>query len=113
MCGGRLVITPCSRVGHVFRKTTPYSFPGGTSQIVDRNNGRLAAVWLDEWRSFYFAMFPGFYYIQNFTLFHHPLFTHSQQHAKIVQTTTTQSFCMFAVKIIIEYSQKKQTATSF
>jgi len=59
MCGGRLVITPCSRVGHVFRKTTPYSFPGGTSHIVDKNNGRLAAVWLDEWRSFYFAMFPG------------------------------------------------------
>ncbi|ODM93682.1 Polypeptide N-acetylgalactosaminyltransferase 5 [Orchesella cincta] len=59
MCGGRLVITPCSRVGHVFRKTTPYTFPGGTSRIVDKNNGRLAAVWLDEWRSFYFAMFPG------------------------------------------------------
>ncbi|XP_035707517.1 polypeptide N-acetylgalactosaminyltransferase 5 isoform X2 [Folsomia candida] len=59
MCGGRLVITPCSRVGHVFRKTTPYSFPGGTSHIVDRNNGRLAEVWLDEWRLFYYAMFTG------------------------------------------------------
>lgn len=62
MCGGRLLIAPCSRVGHVFRKTTPYSFPGGTSHIVDKNNGRLAEVFLDEWKSFYFAMFPGFFY---------------------------------------------------
>lgn len=61
MCGGILEILPCSRVGHVFRKATPYSFPGGTSQIVNHNNARLVNVWLDEWSEFYYSFNPGFY----------------------------------------------------
>ena len=40
-CGGTLLIATCSHVGHVFRKATPYSFPGGTSQIINKNNRRL------------------------------------------------------------------------
>lgn len=59
MCGGKLEILPCSRVGHVFRKATPYSFPGGTSQIVNHNNARLVDVWLDEWSEFYYSFNPG------------------------------------------------------
>lgn len=58
MCGGQLEIVTCSHVGHVFRKSTPYTFPGGTSKIVNHNNARLAEVWLDEWKQFYFAINP-------------------------------------------------------
>jgi len=56
MCGGSLEIVTCSHVGHVFRKSTPYTFPGGTNKIVNHNNARLADVWLDEWKNFYFAI---------------------------------------------------------
>lgn len=59
MCGGSLEIVTCSHVGHVFRKSTPYTFPGGTSKIVNHNNARLADVWLDEWKNFYFAINTG------------------------------------------------------
>ena len=59
MCGGELMIATCSHVGHVFRKSTPYTFPGGTSRIVNHNNARLAEVWLDEWKEFYFSINPG------------------------------------------------------
>jgi len=58
MCGGTLEIVPCSHVGHVFRKSTPYSFPGGTSRVVNHNNARLAEVWLDEWKDFYYEINP-------------------------------------------------------
>lgn len=58
MCGGTLQIATCSHVGHVFRKSTPYTFPGGTTKIVNHNNARLAEVWLDEWKDFYYAMNP-------------------------------------------------------
>lgn len=58
MCGGTLEIATCSHVGHVFRKSTPYTFPGGTGKIVNHNNARLADVWLDEWKEFYFAINP-------------------------------------------------------
>lgn len=60
MCGGVLEIATCSHVGHVFRKSTPYSFPGGTSRIVNHNNARLAEVWLDQWKEFYYNINPGF-----------------------------------------------------
>ena len=58
-CGGTLLIVTCSHVGHVFRKATPYTFPGGTGRIINHNNARLADVWMDDWRNFFYRISPG------------------------------------------------------
>ncbi|XP_070566323.1 polypeptide N-acetylgalactosaminyltransferase 1-like [Ptychodera flava] len=57
MCGGVLETIPCSHVGHVFRKKSPYHFPPGTN-YVNKNNKRLAEVWLDEYKNFYYRLQP-------------------------------------------------------
>ncbi|VDL19523.1 unnamed protein product [Hymenolepis diminuta] len=55
-CGGELLIIPCSRVGHVFRKVSPYSWPGGVTHVLHRNRIRTALVWLDEFVEFPFSL---------------------------------------------------------
>jgi len=44
-CGGSIMAVPCSRVGHMFRKSRPYVFHGEAELI---NRKRLAAVWLPD-----------------------------------------------------------------
>lgn len=58
MCGGTLLIHPCSHVGHVFRKQTPYTFPGGVNKVIFRNNRRLVDVWTDEYSKYFHHMMP-------------------------------------------------------
>ena len=58
MCGGRVLIVTCSHVGHVFRKHSPYKWPGGGVQrIIRHNKMRTVAVWLDDaHRRFYYTV---------------------------------------------------------
>ncbi|XP_072903436.1 polypeptide N-acetylgalactosaminyltransferase 13 isoform X2 [Hemitrygon akajei] len=58
-CGGSLEIITCSHVGHVFRKATPYTFPGGTGHVINKNNRRLAEVWMDDFKDFFYIISPG------------------------------------------------------
>lgn len=53
-CGGKIKISPCSRVGHIFRKSSPYGFPGGLDRTLFSNLARVALVWLDDWAAFFF-----------------------------------------------------------
>lgn len=53
MCGGTLEIIPCSRVGHIFRKKSPYKWRPGVD-VVRRNTIRLAEVWMDEFAQYYY-----------------------------------------------------------
>jgi len=57
MCGGRMEIVPCSRIGHVFRKRRPYDVPEGSKSIL-QNLLRLVHVWLDDYKEHFFDEFP-------------------------------------------------------
>jgi polypeptide N-acetylgalactosaminyltransferase len=58
MCGGVLLTHPCSHVGHIYRKLSPYSFPGGASRIVRKNNRRVIDVWTDEFKNYFHRTLP-------------------------------------------------------
>ncbi|VDN60240.1 unnamed protein product [Dracunculus medinensis] len=53
MCGGTLEIVPCSHVGHIFRKRSPYKWRTGVN-VLKRNSVRLAEVWLDDYKKYYY-----------------------------------------------------------
>ena len=56
MCGGTLEIIPCSHVGHIFRKRSPYSWSTDVD-VVKKNSVRLAEVWMDDYKKFYYERF--------------------------------------------------------
>ena len=60
MCGGRMVDAPCSRVGHIYRKFVPYTVP--VSGGVNYNFKRVAEVWMDEYKEFFYRRRP---YVRN------------------------------------------------
>ena len=53
MCGGNLETIPCSQVGHIFRKKSPYSWGKNDMEtVLLKNNLRLAEVWMDEYKEY-------------------------------------------------------------
>ncbi|XP_037273935.2 polypeptide N-acetylgalactosaminyltransferase 5 [Rhipicephalus microplus] len=59
MCGGQLVVVPCSQVGHVFRSLRPYTIPNERDSHA-RNTKRAAEVWMDEYRFIFYERKPIF-----------------------------------------------------
>ncbi|CAN7996300.1 unnamed protein product [Ixodes hexagonus] len=57
MCGGKLVIAPCSHVGHIFRDYHPYKFPNN-KDTHGINTVRLAEVWMDNYKSYFYQNRP-------------------------------------------------------
>ena len=53
MCVSTLEIVPCSHVGHIFRKRSPYKWRSAVN-VVQRNSVRLAEVWLDDYKKYYY-----------------------------------------------------------
>ena len=58
-CGGSMVDAPCSRVGHIYRKYSPFS-GAGRGDYLGRNYKRVAAVWMDEYAEYVYQKRPGY-----------------------------------------------------
>ena len=60
-CGGTILRTPCSQVGHVYRDTSPHDIPGGFKERLDYakvNTKRFVEVWLGKYKNFYYLINP-------------------------------------------------------
>ena len=57
MCGGSIEMIPCSHVGHIFRERIPYLGEDSGSSVA-MNTVRLAEVWLDDYKRYYYDRFP-------------------------------------------------------
>lgn len=60
-CGGKLVAVPCSRVGHIFRSSSPYVLPGGAEHVIAHNLARMAEVWIDDQKQIFYTFSPRAY----------------------------------------------------
>lgn len=58
MCGGSIETIPCSRVGHLGRISKPYTLPHGLYHSMMLNSVRVVDVWLDEYKTTYYAIHP-------------------------------------------------------
>lgn len=58
-CHGRMVDTPCSRIGHVYRKFAPFPNPG-IGDFIGKNFKRVAEVWMDEYAEYLYKRKPSY-----------------------------------------------------
>ena len=58
MCGGTLLMVPCSNVGHVFRKTSLHQYNPKVLHVLTKNNRRVIDVWTDEYKTYFYNIFP-------------------------------------------------------
>jgi len=57
MCrGGRMVDVPCSRLGHIYRKFSVFSF----GNVLGSNIRRVADVWMDDYKKYIWERRPDF-----------------------------------------------------
>lgn len=63
MCGGRIFILPCSRLGHIFRKRRPYGPAPDQPDSLLINTHRTARVWLDEYIDKFYESSPDARYL--------------------------------------------------
>ncbi|KAL5106214.1 putative polypeptide N-acetylgalactosaminyltransferase 10 [Taenia crassiceps] len=57
MCGGRMVDTPCSRIGHIYRGKA--NFPSANAgDFLSRNYRRLMDVWMDKYSEYVYQRRP-------------------------------------------------------
>ena len=55
MCGGKVEMIPCSKVGHIFKPLLPYSFGIHGSGTIKRNLVQVAEVWMDNYKDYFYA----------------------------------------------------------
>ncbi|KAK6050241.1 hypothetical protein COOONC_12254 [Cooperia oncophora] len=55
MCGGRVVVAPCSHIGHVFRMMRPYKGKDNTDVY---NSLRVAKTWLGKYEKYFMRARP-------------------------------------------------------
>ncbi|KAL3307438.1 UDP-N-acetyl-alpha-D-galactosamine polypeptide N-acetylgalactosaminyltransferase, partial [Cichlidogyrus casuarinus] len=58
MCHGRLMLHPCSQVGHIMRNKRPYTWDSEHKDPVLWNHARVAETLLGEYKSFFFHKYP-------------------------------------------------------
>lgn len=65
MCGGKILILPCSRLGHIFRKKRPYGPNPDQPDSLLINTHRAARVWLDEYIDKFYESSPDSRYLMS------------------------------------------------
>lgn len=65
MCGGRILLLPCSRLGHIFRKNRPYGSEPNQPDSLLINSHRSARVWLDGYIDKFYQSNPDARYLDS------------------------------------------------